>query len=231
MKSADRIQQASRWICVRPDIRQLLEEAGLGSLELLTSRGIGEPITDRRSSWVRLVSIGSTQLYIKTYDYPDAGDRWRGMLRNTFLRPSRARREGRALSWLRERGFDAPEPVAVLEKRRGGFLYRAVLITRAWPGHPLHRLLPVVGQADRLALLDAVRRYVTGLHAAGFRDRNLDLRNLLARRSDAGEWVVAKIDSPRFKITSAGRRSDRAARSDLRRLDESLRSCHAPAAH
>ena len=119
--------------------------------------------------------------------------------------------------------FRRPGTLAVLEKRRGGWLYRAVLITRAWPGHPLDRLLPVVGPDDRRALLDALGRYVREIHAAGFRDRNMDLRNLLAGRAEQGGWQIAKIDSPRFRIVAPGTQTDRAVRYDRRRLAASLR--------
>ncbi len=222
MKLADGIRQSSGWICVQPHFRLFLEEAGLGTLERLSSRDLGEPITDRRSSWVRLLSVDSKSYYVKTYDYPTRRDRGRGALRNTFLARSRARREWLALSWLRQHGFAAPEPMGVWEKRRWGWLHRAVLITRAWPGHPLHRLLPVIGAADRNALLEELRRFLSEVHAAGFRDGNMDLRNLLARRTEQGIWQVCKIDSPRYRITAAGPQTDRAVRRDLRRLTSSL---------
>ena len=224
MKLAERIRQSSGWIYVRPDFRGFLEGAGLGSLEQLASRDLGEPITDCRSSWVRLRCIDSTNFYIKTYAYSTIRDRWRGMLRNTFLAPSRARREWQALSWLRAHGFAAPEPLAVLEKRSRGWLHRAVLVTRAWPGHPAHRLLARLGSVDRKALAGVIHRYVSDLHAAGYRDGNMDLRNVLARRTDSGTWEVAKIDSPRFRVTAPGPRRDRAVRRDLARLACSLRA-------
>ena len=222
MKLAERIRQSSGWIYVRPDFRGFLEGAGLGTLEQLASRDLGEPITDRRSSWVRLLSIDSNSYYIKTYAYQTGRDRWRGMLRNTFLAPSRARREWQALSWLRAHGFAAPEPLAVLEKRARGWLHRAVLVTRAWPGHPAHRLLPLLASVDRKGLLGVIHSYVSQLHAAGYRDGNMDLRNLLARRIESGTWQVAKIDSPRYRVTAPGPRRDRAVRRDLARLANSL---------
>ena len=229
MKLAGRIRQSSGWICVQPQLRLFLEKAGLETLERLSSRDLGQPITDRRRSWVRLLSADSTSYYIKTYDYPAMRDRGRGALRNTFLARSRARREWEALCWLRDHGFAAPEPLGVWEKRRWGWLHRAVLITQAWPGQPLHRLLPVMGIADRDALLEELRRFLSEVHAAGFRDGNMDLRNLLARRTDRGVWQVCKIDSPRSRVISPGPQTDRAARRDRLQLTSSLRAIGFPA--
>lgn len=221
---ADRIRQSSGWVCGPADFRAILERSGLGGVEELGSRDLGEPITDHRSSWVRLHSLDSSIYYFKTYDYPTARDRWRGLLRNTALAPSRARREWDALTWLRSHGFAAPEPMAVVEKRRRGWLWRSLLITRAWPGHPAHHLLPLVGSVDRNSLVEAIRNYVGRLHASGFRDGNMDLRNYLARRDEGTAWEIAVIDSPRYRITAPGRHRDRAARRDQLRLAASFAS-------
>jgi len=77
---------------------------------------------------------------------------------------------------------------------------------------------------DRKALVGVIHRYVSELHAAGYRDGNMDLRNLLARRIDTGTWQVAKIDSPRYRVTAPGPRRDQAVRRDLTRLANSLRA-------
>lgn len=195
----------------------LLQQAGDAVGELLR-RDLGAVVTDRRSSFVRRRVISATDCYIKVYAYPRWRDQLRGALRNTGPgRPSRAAREAQALEWLRQHGFEAPTPIAVLEDRKCGWLRAAVLVTAAWPGEALDRLLPQLDAAARRELAAALVAFVRGLHAAGFRDRNLDLRNLLARRTD-DRWQLAKLDSPRFRLRPPGRAGDALARADWRRL-------------
>lgn len=202
----------------------LLGEAGGGSggFQRLTARDFGVPVTDHHTSWVRRVRSASAEWYVKTYDYPGAGARWRGALRNTgpWTR-SRPAREFDALAWLRENGFGGPRPVAALEWR-AVLLRRAALVTEAWPGEPLDRLLARLDPSAGAALAAALGRFVGALHRAGFRDGNLDLRNLLAANGDGG-WQLAKIDSPRWRCVGAGPPRDRAAAADWRRLLPQLR--------
>ena len=195
---------------------------GIADAQALSSRDLGQPVTDHRSSWVRRARIGSIDVFIKTYDYPGVRDKVRGLLRTTFLAASRAERERQALCWMRERGFAAPEPMAVLEQRRFGVLRRAVLVTEAWPGTPLPELLATTATGERDALLRTLEATVESLHREGFRDGNLDLRNLLARQTEDGSWEVAKIDSPRHRLVAAGGHHDRRARDDWERLSRSL---------
>lgn len=221
MTSGGGFQAPERWIYVAPGFLEQLREASLDSLGRLSDRCRGEVVTDQPTTWVRRARIGTEDCYIKTYDYPTWRDRGRGLGRNTALAPSRPAREQAALKWLGSHGFGGPAALAVVETRRFGFLRRATLVTAAWPGRPLDRLLPALPGADRAALLVELDRFVHRLHQAGFRDGNLDLRNLLARQ-DLGGWEIAKIDSPRFRLVPPGNAEDRWARQDWRRLRESL---------
>lgn len=178
-------------------------------------RDCGDTVTEHRSSWVRRLRTEAGDFHVKTYDYPTWRDRWRGVWRWTgpFVR-SRAAREFDALVWLRRHSPDAVEPVAAFEDRRHGLLRRAVLVTRTFAGERLDRLLQAA--EDRAALAAALARFVTEVHDRGFRDGNLDLRNLLGRRADDGTWRIAKIDSPRYRL--AGRPGDARAAADWARL-------------
>jgi len=189
--------------------------------ENLSDRRRGEVVTDHRSSWVRRMLDGTSTFYVKTYDYPTRRDRLRGAFRTTFLASSRAVREWQALAWLRTHGFPGPKPCGALELRRHGWLRRAVLVTESYPGEPMDSLLPTLPGADRDRLLTALEEFVARLHAAGFRDRNLDLRNLLARTTERG-WELTVIDSPRHRLVAAGPAHDRAACADWNRLQRSL---------
>jgi hypothetical protein len=204
----------------------LPSSVGPNLLAELSSREQGMEVRSSRTSWVRRGRVDHDGMvedwFVKTYDYPGLAP-LRGALRNTLLRPSRAAREWDALAWLHGAGFAAPAPVAVLERRWFGFLRRAVLITLAWPGERVDSLMEKLPPAGRCELAAAVLSLVAALHQRGFRDRNLDLRNLLARR-EVGAWIVAKIDSPRWRLCPSGPAADRLAREDWDRLLPQLRA-------
>ena len=171
-----------------------------------------------RSSWVTRVETSLGPAYAKTYDYPSWSDRVRNWCRWTApWRASRARREWRALHWLRAHGFAAPSPIACWEWRTAGFLRRATLLTAAFDGERADDLLARLDRDARQRVADAIRDTVRALHRSGFRDRNLDLRNLLVRM-DGERFEVAKIDSPRHVLRRPGGDDDALARADWARL-------------
>lgn len=186
-------------------------------MQAVGSRDAGIPVTDGRSSWVRRLATTKGDVFVKTYEYQTWTSRFGNFGR--WTRPgttSRAAREFDALLWLGAHGFPAPEPIAVVEVRTLGFLERAVLITAAFAGEPASLLLPALAAAQRRTLALAIGRLVHRLHRLGFEDRNLDLRNLLAKATERG-WIVAKIDSPRHRRTRAPLDSSR-AEADWARL-------------
>jgi len=197
--------------------------AHLPELADLASRELGVVVTDRRSSWVRRLSSSRGDLFVKTYDYSTWADRLRDFGRRTgpWARP-RAVREFDALDWLGRRGFAGPQPLAAAVWRRCGFVARACLVTSAFGDGTASTLLPDLDADDRLRLAAAIVTFVRNVHALGFRDRNLDLRNLLVARSAAG-WSIAKIDSPRHVLRPPGRTDDALARADWARLLPQLR--------
>jgi len=220
----------------RPGFVETLGSLGLDRWSSLTDRALGHPVVDHRTSWVRTLSIHSSEYYLKVYDYPSASDRRRGWGRTTWLAPSRPAREARALAWLRRHGFGAPEPVLVAENRRFGVLRTALLITAAWPGRPSDEVVRELAEPDRPGMIDAVVAEVRRLHRAGFRHRNLDPRNVLVRRdpqSAAPVWSVGFLDAPRHRLRrptraspagpsdgspSDGSPDDRGTRCDWQRL-------------
>jgi hypothetical protein len=168
---------------------------------------------------VRELRDPSGAFYVKVYEYHT----WRSRLRDLARRTapwsrSRAAAEFDALTWMRQHGLPAPEPLLAAEQRRLGFLVRAVLVTTAFPGEPVDAWLERLQPVEQTALVRAVGALVGRLHELGFRDRNLDLRNLLARRRPDGAWEVVKIDSPRHCLRRPGRRMDALARADWTRL-------------
>jgi hypothetical protein len=185
-------------------------------------RDTGEIVTDHRSSWTRRVATPMGTCFVKTYEYPSWASRLRDFGNRTapWATP-RAVREFAALTWLRDHDFAAPEPLAALVWRRLGFVARATLVTAAFPGVAAEALLPTLATAERIDAARGICAFVQRLHRSGFRDRNLDLRNLLLERTADG-WRVAKIDSGRFRVVAAGAANDRLARADWLRLAPQL---------
>ena len=130
-------------------------------------------------------------------------------------------REFDALAWLQDHGFAGPTPLVALVWRRLGFVVRATLVTTAWPGTQADLVLAASAAPERNAVAESIGTLVGTLHALGFRDRNLDLRNLLVHGTPNG-WVTAKIDSPRWQLRPAGRRDDALVRADWARLSPQL---------
>lgn len=183
---------------------------------------LGVPVTTSRSSWVRRIRIGSSDYFAKTYVYLGARDRIRGTLRNTGpFCASRAQQEFHALAWFRAADFPTPETAGFLEERTFGWVRRALLVTAAFPGRDLASLLPRENEASRTAIAEHIGRFVARMHALGFRDGNLDLRNLLLA-DDRSTLQLAKIDSPKHRIVARGRREDRWTRADWARLSPQL---------
>ena len=196
--------------------RHLPDEASIGL------RSQGSVVTDHRSSWVRKLDTEIGSAYVKTYRY----DGWSHHLRNLGQRTApwsagRATREFDALTWLRDHALLAPEPLLVLEQRRFGFLQSATLVTVAQPGIDAAALLSTLEASTRSTAIEAITSYVHQLHAAGVRDGNMDLRNLLLHRTATG-FEVAKLDSPRYRIRPPGRADDRWTRADWQRLQPQL---------
>lgn len=180
----------------------------------LSSRDLGITVTDQRSSWVRKLRTKSGVWYFKTYCYEDPGARLANWAKWTApWRRSRAARECAAYSWLSAQGFPAPGHYACVESRSAGFLNRATLISAEVPGAPADQLLARCDASERDRIASRIGEFVRALHRTGFRDRNLDLRNLIVDRDQ-----IFNVDSPRHRIVAARRSDDALARADWRRL-------------
>ena len=207
-----------------PELTRLAEQLGFHSLWDLASRDLGHIVTDARSSWVRTASANGKRYFIKTYDYRTWRDRLRGALRNTGPTcTSRAAREHAALKWLARAGLAGPRSIGFAERRSFGWVTRCLVVTEGFPGRDLANVLPSEPQPSRVAIALAVGEFVAKLHRLGFRDGNLDLRNLLLA-DDRARLVIAKIDSPRHRIVRPGSATDRYARADWDRLLPQLRA-------
>ena len=100
-----------------------------------------------------------------------------------------------------------------MEHRVRGFVRRATILTSAVTGRTAEDLLRNADERSRVATARVIGHFVRALHRAGFRDRNLDLRNLIVD----GDRVT-KIDSPRHRLVEPGDHNDALRRADWDRL-------------
>lgn len=212
-KPPQHLREAAEWRAFAADLPAPTE---------LGSRTVGEIVTDHRTSWVRRLRTNRGTIFLKTYEYGTWASRLRDFGHRTAPWSSpRPAREFDALAWLRGHGFAAPRPLVAWACRSWGFVVRTTLVTEAHPGEAASELLPRLAPTARIAAAQAIGTFVQQLHALGFRDRNLDLRNLLLTCTN-DRWVVAKIDSPRFRLRRAGPTDDDLTRADWQRLDPQL---------
>lgn len=201
------------------DAASLVGDASPGALAALAQGREGERVAGSRSSWVVRMRQGAIDCHVKTYVYPGLRDRVRGWFRNTLLAPSRAAREVAAAQWLLAHGFAAARPLVLAEQRGFSGVRVAVVATETVAGDRLDRWLPTADESRRREVLRALAAWVEEVHAAGFRDRNLDLRNLILLPGEPPRF--AKVDSPRFVIARS-KGPDALSRADVARLTASL---------
>lgn len=191
--------------------------------EHLRARTFGDKVVHHRSSWVNRMRADSLDAFIKTYEYSSWGDKLGNCAKWTApLRHSRAVREWLALRWLNDHELPTVKPLACWESRRFGFVEHASILTATFDGEAADQVFANANEAKRKALATAIGAFVVTLHGKGFRDRNLDLRNLLIRQGTE-QIHIAKIDSPRFQLVrpqspGAGSPKDRLANADWQRL-------------
>ena len=126
----------------------------------------------------------------KIYLFPTRRDRLRGMLRGTWLGRNKARREFVGLRFLQGVGVPAIEALEwTVQRNRFGFVTECSLVTRAYTGHDLARVLRE-GRIPESEVWVAIGTSVRRMHDAGFWHRGLSARNLLlVEESCAIRWL------------------------------------------
>jgi hypothetical protein len=120
---------------------------------------------------------------------------------------SRALRVWRAAALMRAAGFAVPEPVAALEDRRFGVLWRSCAIARWVVGAPLDEVWRARRGRARRALTLAFADYLRRLHAAGLYPQDLRAANVLVTSEDPARFVLVDLDRVRrYRRLAWGRR-------------------------
>ncbi len=147
------------------------------------------------------MSVGdqSVGVYIKDYCFRSRAD----FLKH-FFRASRARRAFNASFMLRENGFNAPEPLILMQKKAGPFTTKAILITReAVDAQKLrHTFWKVVenGLTPKRNFLKKFGRVIGRMHARGIIHGDLRIGNVLVQESggDHSFWFIDNERTVRF---------------------------------
>jgi hypothetical protein len=196
-----------RW-WLAADARKVLgDRADLSVAGWMQAAADGEVLsTDRDSAAVHLQGPGMG-LLVKWRAVP-AAKRWRW-----WLRPSRERTEARGLQAARTCGIDAPEPLAVGERRDAlGRLVGSVLVRTFIDGFTADEFLADAISPTALAeLAGSLRRW----HDAGYRHGDCWPKNLLVVGDGSGDLPIG---APNAFAGVAGPGLDRARFADLARF-------------
>jgi hypothetical protein len=95
---------------------------------------------------------------------------------------------------LRAAGFEAPEVVAVLERRRFGLPLVSCAVTTYVPGPALDALWRDRVGAARRRLMLAFADYLRRLHAAGVYPQDLRAANVLVASEEPTRFVLVDLD-------------------------------------
>ena len=168
----------------------------------------GEPIKRslyRAAARVDVAGLGSVVL--KVHHPHGAADVVR-----SALRPSRARREWRAARYLYGAGIPTPEPLAMLERRRGPLLEQAASASRHLATRKTFEpaLLSMPGAKARV-LLERATALVRALHDRGVSHRDLHSGNVLVGPGPGDRATIHVIDLHKVRVGHPVGRRRRAA--------------------
>jgi tRNA A-37 threonylcarbamoyl transferase component Bud32 len=156
-------------------------------------------IAESRNSTVVRLEVEGRRFAVKRYVER------RAFLLRTFARPSRARREVRALGTLAHLIDNPVRPVAFAEQRALGLVPRSYIVTNELVGSvDLRRVRRSPDPEERAALravvLERLPSRVADVHRAGFFARTLNAKNVLYQRETG---AIAFIDLPRGRLHPA----------------------------
>ncbi len=219
---------------ITPGFEALLHDHDLADVEGVYRYVTGDIITQSGSTEVRRVILGAgataPTLFIKKYWISRPQQLWSGMFRGTLFGCPKARREFYNLNLLRSLGLDAPEPVAIGEERKAGWLVRSYLISKGVPAPtPLHEFIrdflpSLTGdlrRRTRRTLVENLAACTRRLHERHFVHHDYFWRNILLSHGTLKHFFL--IDAHKGRQWNSWSDSNARA-SDLAALD-------APATH
>lgn len=166
----------------------------------------GVVLKDDPSSRVVHAELDGREVVIKRFRHPDA---WRALRR--LPRPSRARGCWHGSRLLQEHGFDVPEPLGWLERRRGPLRLASWWLSARVPGREVPEAMAASSRPEQEALVDRLADLVAALQRAGIAHGDLKATNLLL--ADDGRIHLLDLHAVRRVRPGA-----RALRRDLARF-------------
>ncbi|MEE9614058.1 MAG: lipopolysaccharide kinase InaA family protein, partial [Thermodesulfobacteriota bacterium] len=137
-----------------------------------------EVVKDNKARTVWALEAEGKRLYMKRYKLSGTAEK----MKNSIL-PSKARVEYDAANTLISKGIPTTIPVAYGEKRKGGLLRGAWLVTEEISGvRPLIECLPEMEGEERGAALEKLAALAATLHENGVYHRDFHCGNVLVRR-------------------------------------------------
>ncbi|MBR1838458.1 MAG: hypothetical protein IJ786_02765 [Bacteroidaceae bacterium] len=130
-----------------------------------------------------------------------------------FYKMAKGMRAFVAGRYLRERGYDSPEPVAFV-RYRGRMMTRATyFVTIQSPlRHNISELAAWTLQ-EQESIIDALAAYTARLNEDGFVHHNFKGKHILFDRNEQGAWVFALIDVNRVHRRRHGISTERGLKS------------------
>ncbi|MDZ7825269.1 MAG: lipopolysaccharide kinase InaA family protein [Gammaproteobacteria bacterium] len=166
----------------------------------------GVVLKDDPSSRVVQLELDGRELVIKRFRHPDA---WRALRR--LPRPSRARGCWHGSRLLQAHGFDVPEPLGWLERRRGPLRLASWWLAARIQGREIPDVMAASTRPEQEALIDRLADLVAALQRAGIAHGDLKATNLLL--ADSGRIHLLDLHAVR-RVRPGGR----ALQRDLRRF-------------
>ncbi|MDR1592274.1 MAG: hypothetical protein LBS16_05260 [Prevotellaceae bacterium] len=163
----------------------------------------GSIIQQARNTTKRL-AYNNIDLVIKSYKIPIGINR----LIYGFLRKSKARRSFLYAKKLLQCGIGTPAPVAFVEERYFGFLYKSYYVTlMSVCRHQLREIILTESSSfDRSAIFDALAKLAATMHEHGILHKDFSMGNILFSLDNNAAVYLELVDLNRMFFGSIGMR-------------------------
>lgn len=155
----------------------------------------GELIYDKRNK-VRLFSAEGRTIVVKKYKLPYFHQR----IDYTFIRPSKARRAYLFGLKLSELNIDTPEPIACIEEYSGGLFRMGYFVSAFIDGTDCRILRERLSDCEWL--VRPLVEFIAEMHGKGFLHGDLNLTNILYKKTEEGGFSFSVIDINRSRFVS-----------------------------
>lgn len=156
----------------------------------------GDIVYDGRNILKR-INLDNVDVVVKSFKKPHVINR----VIYSFFRQSKAERSYLYSMELQKRGFDTPDPIAMIEQYSKALLSHSYYICCYDNGETVRSLMDgkVEGNEDKLL---AFARYTVALHQAGILHLDYSPGNILIHRNGVNEYRFSLVDVNRMQLLS-----------------------------